>query len=155
MRPLHRRYLIYDRFVFTARVITGSGRGKGLGTPTLNLDLRDVPTEMQKGIYACWVKLPSASEKLPVGSATKNILATPSLATGNYAAALHFGPRPVFKDTVTCEVHLLDTTLPSPPASVTVTLVERLRDVRDFPSPEVLKEEIARDIERCRVVLQG
>ena len=129
-------YLVYHgRMVFTARVIGGAGRGKELGTPTLNLDLRDVPGDMKEGIYACFVQLPATSYRLP--------------------AVMHHGPRPVFEDTVSCEVHLLDTELPAPPKSVTVTLVERIRDVMDFASQDALKAEIARDIEKCRAILRS
>jgi riboflavin kinase / FMN adenylyltransferase len=116
---------------FTAGVVSGSGRGKNLGTPTLNLNLADVPSSLQEGIYACFATIDGMREQ----------------------AAMHYGPRPVFKDTTSCEVHLLDRTLTSAPASVTVEIIERLRDVQDFPSPAALMDQIARDIERTRAIL--
>lgn len=126
---------------FTARVVSGAGRGKGLGVPTLNLHLDDVPLELREGIYAGWIELRAMSGEQPKAQNPK------------LKAAIHYGPRPVFKDSKTFEAHLIGAKLPSPPAAVTVTLTERIRDVRDFPSAEALTEEIARDIERCRAIL--
>lgn len=136
---------------FTARVITGSGRGKGLGTPTLNLDLQDVPADLAEGIYAGRVEWRVKNEELRVGM-TESIRNS-SFVIRNCAAAIHYGPRPVFNDSLSFEVHLLDADVPSAPPSVMVTVLERIRDVRNFPSPEELKTEIARDIERCRAIL--
>jgi riboflavin kinase/FMN adenylyltransferase len=119
---------------FRAHVVSGSGRGKRLGVPTINLNLRDVPRELGEGIYACLVHLDEATKPL--------------------RAALHYGPRPVFKDTVACEVHLIDTALHSDPESLTVEVIGRIRDVANFPSPSALKEQILRDIEDARAMLK-
>ena len=56
---------------FTAKVITGSGRGKKIGYPTINLDLNDVPEETKEGIYAGKTKVEDSE----------------------YLSAIHFGPR--------------------------------------------------------------
>ena len=124
---------------FTARTITGSGRGRLLGTPTINLDLRDVPLEFQHGIYACRVAV--ASRQSPVAS--------------TLSAVLHYGPRPVFDDSVACEVHILDERLNAKPAKITVTVVQRIRDVENFAGAEKLKEKIAEDILKSREILRG
>lgn len=116
---------------FIARVITGSGRGKTLGTPTLNVDLADVPTDMKEGIYACWAKLPGGWMK----------------------GALHYGPRPVFKDTPSCEVYLLDIHIEEAPHSMTIAPVGYIRPVEDFPSPEALMERIAEDVTSAHAML--
>ena len=94
---------------FIASVIKGSGRGKGIGAPTVNLNLTQVPKKLEHGIYACRIK----NEK-------------------NNGGVLHYGPRPVFKDIASCEVHLLDTNLMETPKSLTVEIIQKLRDVRDF-----------------------
>lgn len=119
--------------VFLARLVAGRGRGRTLGTPTLNCDLADVPADLPDGIYACVAVL----DGTPAG------------------AAMHLGPRPVFRDTRTCEVHLLDRTVDAPPERMEVRVMERLRDVRDFPSPEDLQRQIADDIRRTRAILAG
>lgn len=63
---------------FTAAVVSGAGRGRRIGTPTLNVDLANVPAGLADGIYACRATLDGADEAL--------------------AAVLHLGPRPVFND---------------------------------------------------------
>ena len=93
---------------------------------------------MNEGIYACRAQLHFKDDR----------------TEGPFDAVMHFGPRPVFKDTKSCEVHLLDHVIPSPPLSVTVTVLDYIRDVRDFPSVEALKEEIARDIEKAKDIFK-
>jgi riboflavin kinase/FMN adenylyltransferase len=119
--------------LFTARVVSGAGRGRVLGTPTLNLALEQVPKELQEGIYACRAFLDGSWQP----------------------GALHYGPRPVFKDSVACEVHLLDTALQQAPASLEVKVVAYLREIRDFPTVEALQAQIADDITRIRAILGG
>lgn len=117
---------------FVAHVIIGSGRGKGMGTPTLNLDLHDIPDDLKEGIYAC---------KAIIDDQT-------------YNAAMHYGPRPVHKDSPSCEVHLLDETINDAPETITVEIVEYVRPVRDFPSEAALIAQIGNDIQRARGILE-
>lgn len=117
---------------FTARIVTGSGRGKIIGIPTLNLDLRDIPLSFTEGIYACFARL--ADKWIP--------------------AVLHYGPRPVFHDTPSCEVHLLDKNAPPPVGSITVAIAGILRPVRDFPSEDALLEQIRQDRADARAMLE-
>ncbi len=73
---------------------------------------------------------------------------------GPLLAAVHYGPRPVFKDSQSFEVHVIDTVPKQFPKSVEVTVVKRLRDVMDFPSAEALVEQIGRDVEEARGILR-
>lgn len=114
---------------FTASTITGAGRGKGLGTPTINLNLDQVPDELHEGIYAC--------------------------IANDQHAVMHYGPRPVFNDTLSCEIHLLDTIPSVDLEEVSVSVLERIRDVRNFPDAEALKEEITKDIRRAREIIEN
>ncbi len=116
---------------FTAHVITGSGRGQGLGTPTINLDPSSLETIGREGIYAAWAMLDGA--RLP--------------------AVMHAGPRPVFKDSPSVEVHLLCPPPETIPATLTVELASFIRDVRDFASVEELQREIQRDVASARATL--
>lgn len=122
---------------FRACVTSGRRRGAALRKPTINLSLQDVPSTLAEGIYACRAIL-----FFEDGS-----------ADGPFPAAMHFGPRPVFNDTVSCEVHLIDITPSSFLTCVEVEVVKRLRDVQDFPSVEALKEQMERDIEEARGIL--
>lgn len=117
---------------FRARVVAGSGRGRALGVPTLNLRLEDVPMELPEGIYACFAII--HEKKMP--------------------GALHYGPRPVFEDEKSCEVHLLDHTLNDPPPEVHIEVIERLRAIRDFPSADALKGQMQEDIDQARAILK-
>ena len=118
---------------FRARVITGSGRGKTLGVPTLNLDLQDVPRDLADGVFAAWVRSDSK----------------------RYPSALYNGPRPTFGDTRSCEVHLIDALIPSPPDAVDVEVVEFLRGVSTYPSAEALSTQMMDDIRRSRDILEA
>ena len=115
---------------FSARVITGDGRGRTLGVPTLNLDLRDVPEELEIGVFAC---------RAVIGGAT-------------FPATMHHGPRPTFGAIASCEVHLIDVSLPSPPEHVEVEVVEFLRGIATYPSAEALQVQMAEDIRRAKEI---
>lgn len=116
---------------FTARTVRGSGRGRHMGIPTINLHLQDIPEDMREGVYAAWV----------------------TMGNHRYAAALHYGPRPVHGDTPSCEVHLLDTEIASVPGSIRIHPVEFLRKVRDFPDEAALIAAIHNDIAHARTIL--
>lgn len=66
---------------------------------------------------------------------------------------MHFGPRPVFRDSVSLEVHVLDTVVSEFPAEVEVDVLARLRDVAMFDSAEELRKAIAHDIALTRGIL--
>lgn len=117
---------------FSARVVSGAGRGRTIGTPTMNLDLNDIP-QIEEGIYAGWAKLEGAW----------------------HMAAIHFGPRPVFNDSLSFEVHLLDTAVQHAPERLEIALADYLRPVRDFPSPTDLMAQIAKDVDQARGMLEA
>ena len=121
---------------FFARIVTGRGRGKAIGSPTLNLEPSDVPDDLEEGIYACLVTVVDGRRHMV-----------------NHPAVMHHGPRPVFNDTPACEVHLLDEVLDTSPPSATVEVVERLRAVENFPSVEALQAQIVEDIANAHTAL--
>jgi riboflavin kinase / FMN adenylyltransferase len=116
---------------FSARVVSGSGRGRTIGSPTINLNLQDVPTELDEGIFAVMAVLQGKRLK----------------------AALFYGPRPVFNDTPACEVYLLDTVPDVIPDTLTVEVIAYIRDVRDFDTVADLQKQIAIDVEQARDML--
>lgn len=125
----------YDSHVlfpsFTAGVVSGAGRGKGLGTPTINLDPSFLSTIGREGIYACWATIEGK----------------------RHPAVMHAGARPVFQDSASIEIHLLDTPPESTPETVTVEPALYLREIRDFSSIDELKAQIADDIRAARATL--
>lgn len=116
-------------------VVQGSRRGRDLGFPTANLDLRD-PEKLlpREGIYAVhgWVD----GRRVP--------------------GLLHLGPRPTFPgDAATVEVHLLDWSGDLYGQRLRVDLCARIRDVLPFESAEALIAEMRRDEETGRALLDG
>jgi riboflavin kinase/FMN adenylyltransferase len=131
-----------SRRCFTALVTSGRGRGRKLGIPTLNLDLRSLPGELAEGVYAVRVQVRAGQ---PERSSSDR--------AGEWRAALlHYGPRPTFGDTKSCEVHLLKVSDVGfqVGGAVTVEVMQRLRDVQRFESEEALKAQIAKDRKRAR-----
>lgn len=132
---------------FHGNVISGKGRGKGLGVPTLNLEVKEnCPAH---GIYAAWVRFGDHGVH---GHRVKG--------------ALHVGPRPTFhEEDVSVEVHLLDfekssdvgdevkAEFPKLGDTVGVEVVGWIRDVEMFDSPEALKKRIESDIVMAQKLL--
>ncbi len=125
--------MLGKRVEFSAATVSGAGRGKNIGYPTINVSLRDVPAHVQDGIYACFAAIDGKK----------------------YQAAAHYGIRPVFDDDRAFEVHFLDVSLPKFPQRIDVSLVARLRSIEDFPSVGALKAAIAEDIAQTRAILGG
>lgn len=116
---------------FSASVVSGAGRGRTIGTPTINLDPSALATIGREGIYAAWAILDAV--RMP--------------------AVIHAGARPVFNDSPSVEVHLLCPVPATIPGTVTVELVEFIRGIRNFASVAELQAEIARDIASARATL--
>lgn len=114
-----------------AHTVGGRGRGRRMGIPTINIDLAAVPQDLAHGIYACRV----------------------SFAGKHFIGALHYGPRPVFRDTVAMEVHVIDEAIAEMPVSVDLEIVGKIRDVADFPDAGALAARIRQDIAETRAIL--
>ncbi|MDD5751541.1 MAG: riboflavin kinase [Candidatus Peribacteraceae bacterium] len=118
-------------FSFRARVVRGAGRGRHIGSPTFNLQLSAVPRALQHGIYACTVRWNRKT----------------------FPAALHFGPRPVFRAGIACEVHVIGHRIRRAPKTIRIDAVKRLRAIRNFPSVAALQRQIVEDIHSARAIL--
>lgn len=124
--------LIKPILIERAPIVRGRGRGKAIGIPTINLELAAAPVGMRHGIYAA---------KVRVGHE-------------EYMGAVHFGPRPVFRDSEALEVHIIDEVIGEVPASVDLTIIGFLREVGDFTSVDLLVRSIQNDIATARAMLQ-
>ncbi|MEK7218865.1 MAG: riboflavin kinase [Patescibacteria group bacterium] len=118
---------------FSAPVIPGVQRGRKLGVPTFNVRPEDVPPDLRRGIYACFAQLDDDVDHHP--------------------AVMHYGPRPVFNDTESCEVHVIGQVVDRQPSRLSVAIVEFIRGVEDYPLPEVLQEQMQSDIAVARAIL--
>lgn len=113
-------------------VISGRGRGRGLGFPTANLAV-DSDVLVPYGVYAADAVLTTLGE-------------------GRFRAVVHYGPRPTFEeDASSLEVHLLG--FSGEVASLRVRFLARLREVRAFSGPESLKRQLERDVAQARDLL--
>lgn len=116
-------------------VVSGDGRGRGMGIPTANLEVPADSAMPSRGVYA--------------GRAV--------LASGRSAAAVNIGVAPTFatasepRATVRLEAFLLDhdgSDLYG--QTMRIDFVDRLRDERRFASKEALLAQIQEDIARVR-----
>lgn len=90
-----------------------------------------MPRELPEGVFACRAIIDGTE----------------------YLATAHHGPRPTFGDSPSFEVHLIGTSLTSPPESAEVEIVQLLRGISKFASAEALSEQMRKDIECATHVL--
>jgi riboflavin kinase/FMN adenylyltransferase len=113
-------------------VITGAGRGADmLDTPTANITTpyEAVPRD---GVYVVRVEMENS----------------------RFDAVASIGANPTFREAErSYEVHLFDFKGDLRGKALKVIFIDRLRDQKKFPSPDALKEQIAKDIARSRDIL--
>ncbi len=121
---------------FTTTTIKGHGRGKFLGFPTINMIIPESLTfSMKHGVYAARAKV--KDEK--------------------YIGALYYGPAPVFKEKqAALEIYLIDTTnfYMNHDEEIEIEAVKFIRGVEDFGLPELLVEQMKKDVEQIREILK-
>jgi len=112
-------------------VIHGEGAGRGLGFPTVNLEQVRVLVPAP-GIYAAECR------------------------TGDRAhgAAAYIGNRPTLGHGATLEAHLFDFDGDLYGQRVTLRFIERLRGDQKFAGVDALREQVGRDIERARQIVE-
>ncbi len=112
------------------RVVTGAGRGVGLGFPTANLD--DIDTQIPAdGVYAVSARL--------AGEPTW------------YRGAAHLGPNSTFGATArSVEVHLIDFSGDLYGRQLEVDFLRPLRPTRKFDGVDDLLKQIRADVEAAR-----
>jgi riboflavin kinase / FMN adenylyltransferase len=114
--------------IYEAEVISGKGRGKGLGFPTLNLRVPENFSQSH-GIYSGWVLIDKQK----------------------FLGAFHFGPVPAFNESeVSLEVFLIDADLTQTPKRIKFEIVEYIREIRNFKNEGELSEQIGKDIEEIK-----
>ena len=121
------------RYSFSGHVVSGEGRGRLLGFPTLNLELASRRKLLPPhGVYAVHVEGRDAA----------------------YGGMMNLGPRPTFgDDTVTLEVHLFEAEGDWYGSTVRVEFFARLRDTIKFAGAAELVAQLQRDAEHARAAL--
>jgi len=118
-------------YSISGHVGKGAARGRKLGFPTANLDVRDL-THPPIGIYA--VRAESGKNR--------------------WNGAAYFGYRPTFKGrTLVLETHVFDDTPDLYKHRLKVTFVDRIREDRAFTGPDDLARQIAEDCKVARRIL--
>ena len=117
-------------------VVRGDQRGRTLGFPTANLEVRGGGAGQKlippPGIYA-----------------VRGIL-----KSGTYDGALHLGPRPTFRGSPpTIEVYLMDFDREIYGEEIRVDFVRYLREIQPFDSQRALVDQMREDVEEARTIL--
>ena len=127
------RKLLGRPYALAGQIRTGTGQGRKLVVPTLNLNTeQELLPKM--GVYATEVALDGKV----------------------YRAATNVGVRPTFDGSrTTVESHLLDFNENRISGPIEVRFCTRLRDEKKFSGPEALREQVLKDIERAREYFQA
>ncbi len=130
MRKVER--LMGRYFQLGGKVITSGKRGRTLGFPTANLDIKPQQALPDNGIYATITQVDGRQ----------------------FPSATNVGTRPTFGEgEKTVETHLLNYEGDLYGKEIRVGFVQKLRDEQRFPSSEELKAQMAKDILEVEKIL--
>jgi len=128
--------LLGREFSFEANVVAGQQLGRTIGFPTINVQPHPLKVTPSMGVYA-------------VRAAWNEYGAEAS-----FPAALNIGMRPTVGGTrQQIEFHVLDVAVDTPPPTVRVEFVARLRDEQKFDGLEALQAQLQRDVAKARSIL--
>jgi riboflavin kinase/FMN adenylyltransferase len=124
------RRMLGRPFALVGEIRTGTGQGRKLVVPTLNL-ATEQETVPKTGVYV-----------------TETVL-----SGGTYRSVTNVGVRPTFDGKrLAIESHLFDFAESLIAGPMKVRLLERLRDEQKFSGPEALREQVLKDIARAKKV---
>jgi riboflavin kinase/FMN adenylyltransferase len=124
--------LIGRLFSLSGQVVSGDRRGRALGFPTANLDLRAEQALPSDGVYATITH--TDDDFLP--------------------SVTNIGVRPTFGGNKRLvETYILDFEGELIGQKLTIDLVDKLRDEERFDNVEQLKAQMIRDVEQARQIL--
>jgi len=116
-------------------VMHGDKRGRKIGFPTANLDVADL-SHPPAGIYAVRAVREKDGEQ--------------------WNGAAYLGFRPTFQGrTMVLETHMLDATVELYDERLEIQFVQRVREDRAYKSAEELADQIARDCDTARQILNS
>ncbi len=128
------RKLMGRPFTLTGKVVTGYGRGMGLGFPTANLEVASDHALPPDGVYTGWARI-----------------------NGNtYQTMTNIGKNPTFgAHERTVEAYLIDYHGDLYDANLQLDIVARLRDEKRFKNENDLKKQVAKDIFKGKKILDA
>lgn len=109
------------------KVVKGIQKGSEIGYPTINIRLTDAPKNVEFGIYTCEIFIEGEL----------------------FNAVMHYGNKSIGtidKQKIFCEIHVFDFDEDVYGKEVSVNLLKKIRDVRQFDSEEDLVKQIQTDI---------
>ena len=112
-------------------VIHGRGNGKKAGMPTANLDIKDIQTKIEYGVYACYVYVKDKK----------------------YLGVCNVGMRPTIDSQKTVEVNIIDFDEDIYGEIISIELIQKLRDIEKFNSLQEVKKQVDKDIIKTRELL--
>ena len=119
-------------FYLEGKIITSGKRGRVLGFPTANLDIKPQQALPENGIYATIAQVEG----------------------GHFPSATNVGIRPTFgTGEEMVETHLLNYKGNLYGKDMRVEFVQKLRDEQRFPSPEELRTQIEKDVREIEAIL--
>lgn len=116
-------------------VVTGDQRGRLLGFPTANVEVRSRMSLPADGVYAGWYERPNGDTR---------------------ACAINVGRRPTFyehADHSLLEAHLIDFDDDLYTETASVSFVEFLRSERKFDGIEALIAQLGHDVDHARTIM--
>lgn len=117
---------------YRSKVFHGSKDGGRKAYPTVNLDPNILPNDLEKGVYASWVKIDGKI----------------------FPGAAYFGPRLVKQEQHdVLEIYILDFSAKIYGKEIEFSFERFVRDVMDFTDFSLLKEQISRDIKDIKKIL--
>ncbi len=128
---------------FQGKIVRGKGIGKTINFPTLNFEIPD-DFDLEAGVYAARVQIPPSPPLSKGGNGTKWS-----------GGILFFGNRETFDNSLSLEIHLLETSVESPPESAKVEVLDKIREVNKFENEEELKKQIEKDCTTASQVLKN
>ena len=124
------RRMLGRPFALVGEIRPGTGQGRKLVVPTLNL-ATEQETLPKTGVYV-----------------TETVL-----SGGTYRSVTNVGVRPTFDGKhLAIESHLFDFAESLTAGLMKVRFLQRLRDEEKFSGPEALREQVLKDIERAKAV---
>jgi riboflavin kinase / FMN adenylyltransferase len=124
--------LMGSHFYLRGKVITSDKRGRILGFPTANLDIKPQQALPGNGIYATITQVDGK----------------------RFPSATNIGIRPTFGEgTKMVETHLIQYKGDLYSKEIRIEFVQKLRNEQRFPSPEELRIQIEKDIQEVGVIL--
>ncbi len=113
---------------FQGTVVQGVQVGAKFGIATANLEMKNISSDLEEGVYFVWVTIEEVSHN----------------------GLLHYGPRKTFGADRTAEIHLLDFEKDLYGKELEVEILERERDIEQFRNADALFTQVEKDITRAR-----